>query len=728
MTRVQISGLNEATNIKDVDFLHIKDGVDSEDKRFAYGNFLLSVNKGGTGATTAAQARINLEVFGRDEYKNNMGQYTNYIFDTVALAQAGDTGAGGVVTLSENDTLYLRDRGAFFDVVLTSSVTPNDFDIIASTSQPTLSYQLIVQPVMDIRSFGVSSTASDNSGAISAACNNPEVIRLTGGNGDSYTFTSNITVTRNLDIFGNFTFQSASNAQFIVRGSSQDMGDLTAGGVIRTDTVSVGTSAGFSVGDLIIVHNQVNNSFSKHRADYQDGEFNIIKNIDNALLELNNLLESTYPVAATTRVIKVTPVSVNLEGVKFRETFSESPTNVLFIQHAKGVNISGNTEVFGGSASALQFSQCYQINIDGGTYTNVAASAGLQYGIAVINSSQVYIQNVDAYGTRHGITTGSNSGLGAVPCRHIKIEKCNVSNDAASLVYAADFHGNTCDAGYYDCYIAGDMGLAGENITAQGNTIVGNRVNPPIELQEVVGGDYYIKDNTVIAGATAAYARVIGFSSSTLSANVDRTYSMNVENLVCEIVNNTTSIITIFNAAEGSVRSRWKLQGCHITGVDANLADIISGSISNTAGHPTPPIRPDYVELSDLTYAPNSTTTAFMTFASGSWSGCRVTMPTVSDSSAVTIPAGQWYSTAGGSGNTGVYAFNYPDYPIAPTVKVEHDGFALASSPRFFGGITSVDNTQANVFATTAGSSLTAGANRNLTIVMTAALDNVVVP
>ncbi|MCH9646351.1 MAG: phage head-binding domain-containing protein [Proteobacteria bacterium] len=682
----------------------------------------------------------------------NIGEYTNYSFSSVSnlksgaiggedttdelkeLIDSGDVAAstlGYYGTYSDSET---TSGGANYILTTLARVkaekgaawvpdTYGDHYLFGGTDYVAI---MIINPDMDLRSFGVSTSVVDNSSAITSAGNNPEVKNLTGGVGDVYTFSGEITIEKDCNIYGDFTFKSSNNAQFVISGSIEDKGSLTVGGVKGTNTVSVGTSAGFADEDLIIIHNQVESSFSKHRTAYQDGEYNIIKDISGATLELKNLLVGDYPVASTTKVIKVNPVSVNIKDVKFIDTFGASPQNVLVIQYAKGVNIDGDAVVSGGTTSALFLNKCYSIKIQSGSYTNTAANTGLQYGIAFVNCQGASVGLVTAYGTRHGITTGSDGLTGAVPNRSIIIDNAaSISNDPASGVYAADFHGNTVDSGYYRCNIFGDIGLGGENISAEGNTIVANRVNPPIELQEVVGGTYSIKRNKLVLGDSAAFAKVVGFGSATLSENVDRSYVMNIDDLECELQSSCTEIISIFNAAVGEVKTRWKLKNCTITGDTSGLTRIISGSVSNTASHTSAPIRPESVELSSLDYTPHPSSVAFMELTSGSWTGCKVTMPTVTAKSDVTIGSSDWYSTSGGSGDTGTFAFNYPDYPGEPVIYVEHNGFAKVSSPRFFGAIDNLDETQANVFLTTSDSSNTAGAERTLTLTVTASMQAV---
>lgn len=90
-------------------------------------------------------------------------------FDTLALAVAS-------INIAEGDSLNLKERlaggggGAMWDVVLTSSVTPNDLNIVASVAIPTLSLVLRSDKMVTLRSIGaIGDDATDDHAAITQA-------------------------------------------------------------------------------------------------------------------------------------------------------------------------------------------------------------------------------------------------------------------------------------------------------------------------------------------------------------------------------------------------------------------------------------------------------------------------------------------------------------------------------------------------------------------------------
>lgn len=89
-----------------------------------------------------------------DNIGASLGDYTDYVFDTLADAVVNTSlKAGYTVELKER--LSGEGGGGTWDVVLTSSVTPNTFNIIQSVNDPSLSFVLRSNSLTDARSFGL---------------------------------------------------------------------------------------------------------------------------------------------------------------------------------------------------------------------------------------------------------------------------------------------------------------------------------------------------------------------------------------------------------------------------------------------------------------------------------------------------------------------------------------------------------------------------------------------
>ena len=152
-----------------------------------------------TGATTVSKFEINSDGFIRTAGAALVipyidGAYDLYLFSTAALADSNTT--GGAIQLAENitaaatagagaapvyedtaalmaantnkeyavgDIVIVKDRAdGIFDVVLTTSVTPNTFNIIISTANALISFALRANGVANVKSFGAVGDGATN--------------------------------------------------------------------------------------------------------------------------------------------------------------------------------------------------------------------------------------------------------------------------------------------------------------------------------------------------------------------------------------------------------------------------------------------------------------------------------------------------------------------------------------------------------------------------------------
>eukprot|EP00039_Didymoeca_costata_P000366 m.45259 g.45259 ORF g.45259 m.45259 type:complete len:494 (+) comp10222_c0_seq3:262-1743(+) len=102
----------------------------------------------------------------------------------------------------------------------------------------------------------------------------------------------------------------------------------------------------------------------------------------------------------------------------------------------------------------------------------------------------------------------------------IQIENSHLSSDG--LVFAADFHGNTRYSSYKNCMIRGGIGISGDAITVEGNTILTGNNNLAIYSSESYSADIRIINNDV-QGLGAYYASTFGqLIELVLFANVQK--------------------------------------------------------------------------------------------------------------------------------------------------------------------------------------------------------------
>jgi hypothetical protein len=123
------------------------------------------------------------------------------------------------------------------------------------------------------------------------------------------------------------------------------------------------------------------------------------------------------------------------------------------------------------------------------------------YGIVVTNSQTIKVSSGKVHARRHAITTGGDGEIGAVPCRDLLFDGVTISNDPASDVFAADFHGNTEASKYTNCKIYGGASWQGKDNGFENCEIYSMLNGVCIYSSEVVGGTLYARNCRLISYA-----------------------------------------------------------------------------------------------------------------------------------------------------------------------------------------------------------------------------------
>jgi len=148
-------------------------------------------------------------------------------FKTLAEAIA-DNSLVWDATNSKGDALNIAERtagnggGSMWDVVLTSSVTPNTFNIVVSTASPLLSLVLRGDTIT-LKQFGVLGGASDDTLAIQAAIDDPRPML---GDGQTYQITSEIEFKAAYKVFiaNNTVLENSANLNPLCSVGTTDAG------------------------------------------------------------------------------------------------------------------------------------------------------------------------------------------------------------------------------------------------------------------------------------------------------------------------------------------------------------------------------------------------------------------------------------------------------------------------------------------------------------------------
>jgi len=528
-----------------------------------------------------------------------------------------------------------------------------------------------------------------------------------------YEFTSNVVNVmpdRKVKLHGSGELHGVS-AYITFQGQLVDYGQIISADAKGSKYLAVTNTAGLSSGDIIIIHNQNDYSYSPHRPEYHEGEFNVIKSVDGvSVLTTENSLKAYYGSLTNIKMYKLNPVILECDT---KITTTGSAIYALAVKYGATCKFDSRAniraELSANAVGALLVDKLFGCEFKGGRFFNDAPANGTQYGINISSCANVYgFGLVEAHAARHGIATGSDGTSGGVPCDNIWFHKSRISNDG-NAIYSADFHGNTRNSGYVSCEIDNDVGIGGENITIDGNTIIAKRANPPLELQEIVGGEIRITNNIVKLGEGFNFNTLVAFSSSTLSQNVSKDFNLTLKDNEFELNAGVTEIVTMLYNQTLAVKSTFTFDGFSLSGNTSGLTKYAS---LNRLGAGLNPYQVHISEDKFTLDAPASYVTL-----SGSFVGTKFNLPSQRCPSVpLTILSGQSESTKGGSGDTGIYVWDYVNYPSIPHISVDHTGWARAGDPQLFMAIETAASNSCQIFSTTAANSMTVGADRTLTI------------
>lgn len=540
-----------------------------------------------------------------------------------------------------------------------------------------------------------------------------------------YEYTANVIISRpsgQFKLSGNGTL-SGVNALISIEGSTTPFGQLTASDVRGGRTVTVADAAGINPGDTICIHNQNPSSFSQHRPIYTAGEYNTVLSKSGNVLTLKNRLMFNYTGLTNIKLFKMSLVKVIHDTVNIRTTGSS--VFAMRVKFGDVVVVGGpNVEAIGTTAcsAALVYDKCVSVSFDLGNVSNDTALTSTQYGIAFSNTWNAvgYVKSAHAY--RHGISTGGDDQDCSIQCNNILIKDGSViSNDPASNIYAADFHGNTMKSYYKDCVIYGDVGLAGENTGCPGSTIYAQRANYPIALHEVYGGVIDISGVRLQLLPSFNFPELVGFQSSTLAGNVDAAFHIKADNMVIELNSGVARIFNILynQSPTASGASTLSSDGIVFTGDSSGLVSV-ARLIQQAPG-----IRPASVKLKNI---PQLLSTQSFLALTGTFTGCSVSLPAyTSPQVSLTIAAAGWLSSSGGS-PAGYAELFFPSYPTPPAANAVVENAVWSDTIKISAHIEHVLANKVRAYTSTPRSADTVASATTKTVRIAVSYDNVTIP
>jgi hypothetical protein len=427
-----------------------------------------------------------------------------------------------------------------------------------------------------------------------------------------------------------------------------------------TNSADFSSVAGVTVGDIVIIEDTVDYSYSAHRANYHLGEYLVVKDVSGNTLTFDSASTTTYIASATVKLYKLNHVECNISGCNF---ISDQSDYGLLLSNVSRGDISPSLIRNGGigSKAALQLDRCYDCTVNTRAEKDYQG-AGTDYGVAIVNSQNITVLDSICHGGRHGVSTGGDANPAAVPCRNIHVKRCKISNDPTAGIYAADFHGNTIDSTYEDCFISNSIGLAGENTTATNCIVYQGSYGIPLAYHEVVSGDISFNRCVVrcSSSAIATSAAVVGNPSSAIADNIEDSYRIVVEDLDLSLDSQNALIFNGYIST--AIGVEYYYNNIRVKGNASGLTQIMRSTVTGPGIYPTS-ITIDNFKLRGLS---NSVELLNL---NGTHTGTLVTLPEFTKTENVTIGIGGYIS------NTLVH--NHPIFPVVPQNFLSSSGESL---------------------------------------------------
>jgi hypothetical protein len=322
--------------------------------------------------------------------------------------------------------------------------------------------------------------------------------------------------------------------------------------------------AGYNLeaGDVIIVYNRVDESYSGHRAEYRAGEMHPITSYGagsgaNTRVFIADRILYAHA-EADIDVYFFKKKGVTIRGIQF-EAPSDAGVAALRLKLLTGVVLDDVAAMINTASvsTAGEFDRCYDIR---GTLRGFALGANGsstdQYGWVIANCTQGVFNSVVG-STWHPIAIGGYDGssvgyLGGVPNRSIRFSGCQFWSSGTGAP-GTDVHGNSEDIVFDACYIQNGAKFGGKDVTynecrIQGGDFANGAV---IYAAELRGGSFVFSDCILEThGNPAAISRGIvdiGGNGDAFGAAGKEEANVRIQNCTLNITSFATIIVKMSN-------------------------------------------------------------------------------------------------------------------------------------------------------------------------------------
>lgn len=287
-----------------------------------------------------------------------------------------------------------------------------------------------------------------------------------------------------------------SGACVSVAGTLSSIATLATTVAQGATDITLASAPALVAGDVFVIYNPTNSSFSPAQTRYRDGEFCRAVTIAGAVVEVDAPLFAAHDVTDGITCHKVNAAKGSIRGVRVSGRNNNTDACIR-VRLADGYIIQ---EVWTDSSqnAGVLLDRCFESSVSSlRHFDHGTGAAGLNRGLAIDNCQRLEGRDMFLSATRHGLSTGSTSVTGGVPNRAIQISGAHCFSTEN---YSADMRGNTEHCTYRDCIFGSGMLLSGDHISLLNCTIFAENNDAASDSLGVTSGSELLGWSITIEG------------------------------------------------------------------------------------------------------------------------------------------------------------------------------------------------------------------------------------
>lgn len=240
-----------------------------------------------------------------------------------------------------------------------------------------------------------------------------------------------------------------------VTGSLVALPSLASNVNLRANTLPFLAPPVVGFGDVILIWNPTDFSWSNWRADYRAGEWCRAAIVSGSNVTIYGRTYDSYAANAVQMYKLVGPQTI-FKDFKINQPFTSNAGLVVDLIDSPVVE---NVSAGGGVYAGIDIRRCVDKKINCRP-KQASVPSGNNYGLAIGNSQGGTVDGV-YYGTRHSISIGGGPGIGSVSCRDIDIYAGYKALDGG--INSVDLHGNAENIRFHGVGAQNGFVVAGKN-------------------------------------------------------------------------------------------------------------------------------------------------------------------------------------------------------------------------------------------------------------------------